>query len=398
MTNPSKPLRVYVASSWRNVAIYPTVVEAIRALGFEVYDFKNPGEGKRGFSWGQISRAWNQKEEGWKNWTTSMYLDALATPIAQHGFDNDMEALKACDICVLVMPCGRSAHLEAGWATGAGKKTLVLWTDGQEAELMNKMHHGVYGSIETLCAELAEIRRKAELISNVRKVTEPEARYALRHFLPMFRHDPRFSIRNFVDSLMLSEPGAAALRASMSDEALLLQGEEAATYVENLLGDRHIQELVSSARRVAHVEARKVLRKGIETLQKIPSASIHSYLKEAVMSTETEEVLWAHLPSDAWMLKGDEGIAYLRAMLASNGEWISMVLQMVEEEVRLQDDKWGIEHDEKLDAPIWISILAGRLGRVFEAAQQNNADGYQKALVQIAAVAVSAIRALRASL
>lgn len=149
--------RVYVASSWRNVAIYPVVVEAIRAMGFQVYDFKNPGEGKRGFSWGEVARSWGQPDEHWKKWTKQEYLDALETPIAQHGFKNDMEALQACDICVLVLPCGRSAHLEAGWATGAGKKTLVLWAEGEEAELMNKMHHKVCGSIDELLYELGHL-------------------------------------------------------------------------------------------------------------------------------------------------------------------------------------------------------------------------------------------------
>ena len=149
--------RVYVASSWRNNDRYPAVVAALKEMGFDVYDFKNPGEGKRGFGWSEVSRAWGRIDEHWKKWTTQEYLDALQTPIAQQGFKNDMEALKACDICVLVMPCGRSAHLEAGWATGAGKKTLVLWAEGEEAELMNKMHHGVYGRLNELVYEVAQI-------------------------------------------------------------------------------------------------------------------------------------------------------------------------------------------------------------------------------------------------
>ena len=36
-----------------------------------------------------------------------------------------VEALRACDGCVLVLPSGRSAHLEAGWAAGAGKRVVV---------------------------------------------------------------------------------------------------------------------------------------------------------------------------------------------------------------------------------------------------------------------------------
>jgi len=41
---------------------------------------------------------------------------------------------------VLVLPCGRSAHLELGWAAGQGKRTAIL-LDGPQVtpELMYKM-------------------------------------------------------------------------------------------------------------------------------------------------------------------------------------------------------------------------------------------------------------------
>jgi hypothetical protein len=40
------------------------------------------------------------------------------------------------DTCVLVLPCGRSAHLEAGWFCGQGKRCIILTRDGEEPELM----------------------------------------------------------------------------------------------------------------------------------------------------------------------------------------------------------------------------------------------------------------------
>src|SRR4051812_37731805 len=39
-----KPLKVYVASSWRN-DFQPGVVRALRSDGHQVYDFKGPGDG-----------------------------------------------------------------------------------------------------------------------------------------------------------------------------------------------------------------------------------------------------------------------------------------------------------------------------------------------------------------
>ncbi len=48
--------------------------------------------------------------------------------------------MEKADTFVLVLPCGRSAHLELGWAVGAGKRTAIL-LDGPfvQPELMYKM-------------------------------------------------------------------------------------------------------------------------------------------------------------------------------------------------------------------------------------------------------------------
>lgn len=112
---------IYVASSWRNIYQQATV-HILRAAGFEVYDFRNPPD-STGFAW---------KEVGLPNTTgfddkctVSDYIAALETPRATAGFASDMDALKNSDTCILVLPCGASAHLEMGWATGAGKRTCI---------------------------------------------------------------------------------------------------------------------------------------------------------------------------------------------------------------------------------------------------------------------------------
>lgn len=50
-----------------------------------------------------------------------------------------MDALRECDACVYVMPCGVSASLEAGWAAGAGKPVIVYVPGLREPDLMVKM-------------------------------------------------------------------------------------------------------------------------------------------------------------------------------------------------------------------------------------------------------------------
>ena len=59
---------------------------------------------------------------------------------------------------MLVLPCGRSAHTEAGWMAGAGKKVIVYIPEMQEPELMYKLFDAVTGEIDDL---LDEIRKAA---------------------------------------------------------------------------------------------------------------------------------------------------------------------------------------------------------------------------------------------
>ena len=143
MITTKRPRKIYVASSWRN-DIQPKVVDALRHSGHEVYDFRNPApeDGNFGFSWSEI-------DIHWKAWSPEEYRAALDHPIAKKGFACDFGAMKWADTFVLVLPCGRSAHLEMGWACGMGKQTLVL-LDSMEPELMAKM-------CDHLCLNVTEV-------------------------------------------------------------------------------------------------------------------------------------------------------------------------------------------------------------------------------------------------
>jgi hypothetical protein len=124
--NPAKS-RIYVASSWRNET-QPAVVSLLRSFGHDVYDFRNP-PGRAGFGWEEIA-------VDWKSWTPDQYRSALAHPLAIAGYESDIEALKTCDWCLLVLPSGRSASFELGFAVGQGKRCAVLQMDAIEPELM----------------------------------------------------------------------------------------------------------------------------------------------------------------------------------------------------------------------------------------------------------------------
>jgi hypothetical protein len=53
-----------------------------------------------------------------------------------------------------VLPCGRSAHAEAGWFAGRGAQVVVYIPERQEPELMYKLFHAVSCSLDELIAEL----------------------------------------------------------------------------------------------------------------------------------------------------------------------------------------------------------------------------------------------------
>lgn len=144
----------------------PAICKTLEVAKIPHYDFRNPEPGDNGFRWTDISPAMqprctcdhtkgphgfcsahgearNYKGECScpKDDTISpeLYLEVLEHPIAWAGFTKDFEAMQKADTFVLILPCGRSAHLELGWAVGAGKRTAVLLDDPVTPELMYKM-------------------------------------------------------------------------------------------------------------------------------------------------------------------------------------------------------------------------------------------------------------------
>ena len=139
--------KIYVASSWRN-PYFPEVVERLRGAGHEVYDFRHPPHGGNGFRWTDV-------DPNCAEWTFADYAAGLKDLKAERQFAADLEALEWADTCVLVLPCGRSAHTEAGWMKGAGRKTVVYIPEMMEAELMYKLFDGVVDTLDGLLAMLA---------------------------------------------------------------------------------------------------------------------------------------------------------------------------------------------------------------------------------------------------
>lgn len=143
--------KIYLASSWRN-SYQVSVLKDLRTQ-HEVYDFKNPSPGDTGFKWIDTDP---QLES---DLSVGRLCSALQHPVAVKDFKNDFDAMQWADACVLLLPCGRSAHLEAGWFSGAKKPVVVLAPEINEPELMYKCFDTegftpIYSSVRGVLAHL----------------------------------------------------------------------------------------------------------------------------------------------------------------------------------------------------------------------------------------------------
>ena len=142
--------KVYVASSWRNRPLQQEVVRHLRAAGFEVYDFTDPTNDKGAFSWSDLGEGDGNRPE---DWPPEKCIEFLNHPRAEEGFRQDFDAMQRSQACVLVLPAGRSANLEAGWFIGKGRPVVVL-KDAGTPDLMYKMASAVVARIEQIVPAL----------------------------------------------------------------------------------------------------------------------------------------------------------------------------------------------------------------------------------------------------
>jgi len=109
-------MKIYVIGSLRNPNV-PDVAARLRRdiPGAEVFD-----------DW---YAAGPEADDYWQKYENNRghnMQQALAGHAAQHVFGFDKAHLDTCDIAVLVMPAGKSAHLELGYVIGKGKVGYIL--------------------------------------------------------------------------------------------------------------------------------------------------------------------------------------------------------------------------------------------------------------------------------
>lgn len=136
-------MKIYIATSWRLENIAKMLAAKLREEGHEVDCFCDASTGRYVFSWDEIPELKANPE-------AYDAIDMMKDPRTQHAFKEDKGFIDWSEAVVMIMPCGRSAHLEAGYAKGCGKK-FFIWGEFQkgEWEVMYGFADGMFRMEET---------------------------------------------------------------------------------------------------------------------------------------------------------------------------------------------------------------------------------------------------------
>lgn len=138
---------VYLIGSLRNAKV-TELAKAIRKVGFEVFD-----------DW---MAAGPTADDAWRDYEKQRghsYGQALSGYAAKHVFEFDYKHLVRCDIAVLMMPAGKSGHLELGWCLGRGKLGFILFDKEPERyDVMYQFANGIFFKERALLKRLNELK------------------------------------------------------------------------------------------------------------------------------------------------------------------------------------------------------------------------------------------------
>ena len=123
--------------------------EELRGLGFDVFD-----------DWHAAGPAADDIWQAYEEHRGRTYLEALKGYHAKHVFELDERHLNRATIGVLLLPGGKSAHLELGYMLGQRKRGYILFDKEPERwDVMYQFATGLFTNKQDLFAELKQPRK-----------------------------------------------------------------------------------------------------------------------------------------------------------------------------------------------------------------------------------------------
>lgn len=143
---------IYVIGSLRNQNI-PLIANKLRKLGFEVFDdWFSPGP---------------EADDFWRNYEKvrgSTYKQALNNWAGKHVYEFDKFHIDRANIGIMVMPAGKSGHLEIGYMIGQGKPCFILFDE--EPERWDVMYQFSQENGGAICFNFEELQEELLKLKN----------------------------------------------------------------------------------------------------------------------------------------------------------------------------------------------------------------------------------------
>jgi hypothetical protein len=139
---------IYLIGSLRNPQV-PVIAEKLRYAGLDVFD-----------DWFAAGPEADDKWRDYERGRGRSFKEALRGYAARNVFRFDRTHLERARAVVLVLPAGKSGHLELGWALGKGKPGFILVDSPERWDVMYQfaMEGGgqVVDNVPSLIAALQE--------------------------------------------------------------------------------------------------------------------------------------------------------------------------------------------------------------------------------------------------
>lgn len=143
---------IYLIGSLRQPDKVQAVAKVFRQDGWDVFD-----------DW---LAAGPEADDYWQKYSNNKgqnVREALKDHAAQHVFHYDKKHLDRCSFALLVLPAGKSGHLELGYFLGRGKPGFIL-LDG-EPERFDVMYNFADAVFTSLDEAASSIRRRFDLMT-----------------------------------------------------------------------------------------------------------------------------------------------------------------------------------------------------------------------------------------
>ena len=127
----------FVSGKWRNRDNVRSLAEKIRNSGKTAYCFFDAKHNQDRLE--EDPHESMQKFEATPNWRNNSYV--------KHVYESDMNGLRESEVFIMLLPAGRSCHIEAGTAFGMGKKCILIG-EQKEAESLYLIFDTVFPTID----------------------------------------------------------------------------------------------------------------------------------------------------------------------------------------------------------------------------------------------------------